>query len=73
MNMGESSAGEKDVGGDKVRTVRESSFIWGGQAGYTRNGKTNRKREFTGPRFTTSIILETVCFAGALMAYLGKE
>ena len=50
----------KDVGGDKVRTVRESSFIWGGQAGYTRNGKTNRKREFTGPRFTTSIMLKTV-------------
>ena len=31
--MGGSSAGEKDVEGDKVRTVRESSFILGGQAG----------------------------------------
>ena len=31
--MGGSSAGEKDVEGDEVRTVRESSFILGGQAG----------------------------------------
>src|SRR5699024_4372248 len=28
---------------------------YGVSGGYTRNGKTNRKREFTGPRFTQSI------------------
>ena len=31
--MGGSLAREKDLGGDEVRTVRESSFILGGQAG----------------------------------------
>ena len=50
--MGGSLVREEDVGGDEVRTVREGSFVLGG---YTRNDKTNRKREFTGPRFTSSI------------------
>ena len=31
--MGGSLAREKDLGGDEVRTVREGSFISGGQAG----------------------------------------
>ena len=57
---------ENDSGGDGLRTVREGSFILGGQAGgiYTtayhevildRNGKTSRKREFMGHGITNPI------------------
>lgn len=53
-------AREKDPGGDEVRTV-EGSFILGGQAGYTRNGKTNRNREFTGRRFILQIVYVYSC------------
>jgi len=33
QNNGGSLGREKDLGGDEVRTVREGSFILGGQAG----------------------------------------
>ena len=66
QDIGGSLGREKDLGGDEVSTVREGSFILGSQAGgvystayqeatNTRNGQTNRKIEFTGPRFTVPI------------------
>ena len=61
-DIGGSLGREKDLGGDKVRTVREGSFILGSQTGsiysmavsgdYIGNSKTSWKREFTGPGFT---------------------
>ena len=65
QNMGGSLAREKDLGGDEVRTVEGGLFYigrpggqrlqYGVSGGYSRNGKTNRNREFTGPRFTRTI------------------